>query len=144
MYLKEKNLTMEEMWKPIKNYEGLYEVSNFGNVKRINKVTQNRILKPYGERYPTVSLSKNDKRALYRVHKLVANHFIEKPESHFQVNHKDGIRTNNHIDNLEWVSPSDNVLHAYKIGLIDASTKYSCGRPSEKTLAGLRRRGIEI
>lgn len=100
---------MVEEWKDIKGYEGLYEISNYGNVK--NK--KGNILKPYDNKgYLRIGLSKNNKRKQYLLHVLVATHFIsEKPFENAEVNHKDLNRKNNYINNLEWVTGEENVKH---------------------------------
>ena len=87
----------KEIWKDIPNYEGIYEISNFKG-------------------YLQVGLSnKGDKT--FRVHRLVALTFIPNPYNLPQVNHKDGNKKNNCVDNLEWISNYDNMQHAVKLGL---------------------------
>ena len=101
---------MQEIWKPIKGYEGLYEVSNFGRVK--NKNT-NKILKPidsHGYKYVHLC-NKHHIRKNQAIHRLVALHFINIDKDKIQVNHKDGNKSNNCINNLEWCSSRDNSLH---------------------------------
>jgi hypothetical protein len=115
-----------EVWKPIKGYEGLYEVSSLGNVKSLNKYHHRReqILKPKIDKYGylCVKLSKNGKPKDYTVHRLVANTFIG--ESDLTVNHKDKNRQNNNIENLEYMSVKDNVRYslAQKIKSINLTT----------------------
>ena len=113
---------MKEIWKDIIGYEGLYSVSNTGLVKR---VTTNKIKYPslnsWG--YEVVSLSKpNTKLKTILVHRLVAIHFINNPESKKQVNHIDGNKQNNCLNNLEWVTCAENAQHAIRTGLCDART----------------------
>lgn len=107
---------MQEIWKDIEGYEGLYQVSNLCNIKRLNS---GRILKQckntYG--YLQVGLSKKGKLKMFCVHILVARAFIPNPENKSQVNHIDGDKENNNIDNLEWVSQEENLIHAFKTGL---------------------------
>jgi hypothetical protein len=107
-----------EDWKEIKDFEGIYEVSSKGNVKRIK--TQ-LILKPrrHTGGYYTVCLWKNGKDKYFFIHRLVASMFIENKDNKREVNHKDGIKTNNTVENLEWVTPRENQKHASKIGLRD-------------------------
>jgi len=106
---------MEE-WKDILDYEGIYQVSNYGNVKRVE--TQ-MILKPrkHTGGYLTICLWKYGKEKYYFIHRLVAQSFIENTYRKKEVNHKDGIKTNNTLTNLEWVTPSENQKHAVMIGL---------------------------
>lgn len=91
---------MEEIWKDIEGYEGLYQVSNMGRVKSLKN---DIILKPYILRgYEKVLLYKNKKRKHFQIHRLVAMAFIPNPDNKPQVNHKDENKTNNCVDNLEW------------------------------------------
>ena len=107
---------MEE-WKDIKDMNGYYQISNFGNVKsfityRQNKKETGKILKPFlvTKKYQTVSLFSKS----YSVHRLVAEHFIPNPNNLPQVNHIDGDKTNNNISNLEWVTNRENSIHYHK------------------------------
>lgn len=121
---------MEEVWKDIKGYEGLYQVSNLGNVRSIERKVDYRIkgtyaikpsilLKPSINKngYLSVALSKNNKIKRMRVNRLVALNFISNPNKKPQVNHIDGNKSNNNVNNLEWCTNSENQLHAYKSGL---------------------------
>lgn len=108
-----------EQWKDIKGYEGLYQVSNYGRVKRKYNNGKIRILKPISTNngYLRVSLSKNSVNNTYFVHRLVAQAFILNPENKPEVNHIDGDKTNNKIENLEWCTRSENIQHAFYTGL---------------------------
>ena len=92
---------MKEEWRNITNYEELYQVSNLGNVKNIrrNKLKKLTLNK---DGYYIVKLSKNNKKKVYLVHRLVAKEFIENKNNYDIVNHKDENKTNNKVDNLEW------------------------------------------
>lgn len=102
-----------EIWKPIKGYEGLYEISNYGRVKSLartwvtghNSIVRSKdesILAPKKDRgYLRVGLLKNGKRKLFSIHRLVAEHFIPNPLNKPEVNHRDGNKENNHFSNLE-------------------------------------------
>ena len=101
---------MEE-WKDVDGYCGLYQVSSNGRVKRGDRILKNQTCT---NRYLAVSLSKNGKVKQFRIHRLVALAFIGKENNKEQVNHKDGNRKNNCVDNLEWVTCSENHSHAVK------------------------------
>ena len=113
---------MEEIWKDIIGYEGRYQISNFGRVKsllkkhRKNKDSFMDIRKNKGG-YLTAGLRSATKKANPQVHRLVAIAFIQNPESKPQVNHIDGNKENNYAVNLEWVTASENIIHAFKTGL---------------------------
>jgi len=116
------NLSIEnlpnEIWKPIKGYEGLYEISSLGRVKSFKRI-KTRILKLCNSNgYLSVSLiDKNKVYKTFKIHRLVAINFIDNPENKEQVNHKNGIKSDNNLHNLEWCTPSENQIHANKTGL---------------------------
>lgn len=91
---------MKELWKDIKEYEGIYQVSNLGRVKRVET---DRVLKGSKNKkgYLRVDLYKNGSQSNKRIHRLVAQAFIPNPENKSQVNHIDENKTNNVISNLE-------------------------------------------
>jgi hypothetical protein len=103
-------------FRPVKNYEGRYLVSPCGTIYSIRA---RRLLTPrLNEKgYLTVELWENYKRKVSRVHRIVAETFIENPFNLKEINHKDGDKQNNHIANLEWCTRSENIKHAYKTGL---------------------------
>lgn len=113
---------MQEVWRDVKGYEGLYQVSNTGKVNSFIKCNahQNvpRELKQRISRKGYVKCKLGGK--LVSVHRLVAEAFIENPYNKAQVNHKDGNKQNNHVDNLEWATNIENQLHANKIGLCES------------------------
>ncbi len=104
---------MEEIWRDIQGYEGLYQVSNFGRVKSLKT---NRILKgsQINSGYLEVVLCKNKIHKHLLVHRLVAQAFIENSNNKKEVNHIDGDKQNNNVINLEWVTRSENELHSYQ------------------------------
>ena len=107
---------MIEIWKDIRNYEGMYQVSNLGRIKSLKRpyVIEDTILKPQSDKdgYSVVSLSKSSKRKSFKIHRLVANHFIPNPNKWSEVNHIDTVRDNNRVDNLEWVTSLANKHHS--------------------------------
>lgn len=117
---------MVEVWKDIKGYEGLYQISDVGRVKSLDqyikckknnkRLIKGKILKTYINEngYEWVRLYNNTKRKIYRVHRLVAEAFIDNPENKPCVNHKDGNKENNKLDNLEWCTHSENMKHAFQ------------------------------
>ena len=115
---------MREIWKPIRGYEGLYEVSNLGNVRGLVRDWDNRTKAIRNMRqhvsktgYLSLRLCKDGKTKLCKVHRLVAEAFLENPSSFPFVNHLDGNKLNNNVSNLEWCSASRNIQHAYDTGL---------------------------
>ena len=110
-----------EIWKAIPGYEGLYEVSDFGRVKRIagykckvDRVLKNKVTK---DGYYETALCNGKKYKYIRTHRIVADVFCSNPQNKPEVNHKDGNKHNNRAENLEWVTPSENQKHAYRFGL---------------------------
>jgi len=109
--------------KPIRGYEGLYSVSIDGEVFTHPRLGSNTlkagVLSPgvNSDGYKTVVLWKNRVGKSFKVHRLVANAFIENPYGYKIINHKNGDKTDNYIGNLEWCTPGTNVQHAYDTGL---------------------------
>lgn len=112
---------MKEIWKDVKEFEGLYQVSNFGRVKSLNynHTGKGRVLNPYVDNtgYCQVSLYKNGKMYQKQIHRFVAETFIPNPNNLECVNHINGIKTDNRIENLEWCTRKENIIHALKNGL---------------------------
>lgn len=122
-------MIQDEVWKDIEGYEGLYQVSTCGNIKSLAKPRKNGNGRSYIQKekllkqsftttgYKKVELYKDGKRKSFKVHRLVAIAFIPNPDNKPEVNHIDGNKINNNIDNLEWVTSSENSIHAYETGL---------------------------
>lgn len=115
---------MKEIWKDIKGYEGLYQISDLGRIYSIaRKNTKGGILKGSKRNgYKTVVLWKNGKYKTYQIHRLVAENFIVNHKNKETVNHKNGIKTDNRAENLEWATQSENIIHAWKTGLTKSFT----------------------
>lgn len=123
---------MNEIWKDVKGYENKYQVSNLGNVRSLNYHREGHIqnlkLKQDKGGYVTVGLCKNSVVKWKKVHRLVCKSFIPNPNNKSQVNHKDGDKTNNHVNNLEWSTASENTQHAFDNALIQPPWKGKCGK----------------
>lgn len=119
---------MKEIWKDIKCYEGMYQVSNLGRIKSLSREVNSRFgtyitdelirkLNYKKDGYVNIDLSKNNNHKYYRVHRLVLSTFNPVDNmNNLQVNHIDGNKSNNKLTNLEWVTAKENTLHAIKIG----------------------------
>lgn len=119
----------QEIWEDIKNFEGIYQISNLGKVKSLSRkvkqsngtviATKTAILKSCkdGRGYYFVKTSVNAKKKIVKIHRQVALCFIPNPGNKPQVNHKDGDKNNNRITNLEWVTGKENVNHSVENGL---------------------------
>lgn len=112
-----------ETWKDVDGYEGIYEISNLGRLrsyyaKNGRLVNTSKLIKGKLDKdgYREVALSKNGKVKYTRIHRLVAEAFIDGDIS-LEINHKDGDKLNNTVDNLEWVTTKENIQHAHKTGL---------------------------
>lgn len=127
---------MQEEWRDIAGYEGLYQVSNFGRVKSLERKIKypNGTLHTYHERilrvyvtkngYSSVALGKGGQNTRFNIHRLVAKSFLENRDHLPQVNHIDGDKNNNNVCNLEWCTASDNIKHMYReLGMLPSRRK---------------------
>ena len=118
---------MQEIWKDIHNYEGLYQISNYGSVKSLERKVKNtkssyRIVKEKilscgksSNGYYYIILYKNQNKKIYRIHRLVAEAFIPNPNNYSEVNHKDENKENNNVNNLEWCNHIYNINYGTSI-----------------------------
>ena len=133
------NDSMQEEWRDVIGFEGFYQVSNYGGIRSVNHFSRNntnggkrmvpgKVIKPYraGAGYAYVTLSKNEKRHKVAVHRIVAETFIPNYDNLDEVNHIDGDKANNSVENLEWVSHKDNIIHMVKNGLTRKATPVMC------------------
>lgn len=113
-------------WYDVPGFEGVYQINTLGECRSLDRVTaygrkkKGQILKAYSYKGHYLVYDLRDKegnRKPKSVHRLLAEMFISNPENKTQVNHKDGDKLNNALDNLEWVSPSENIQHAIDIGV---------------------------
>lgn len=127
-----------EIWKDVKGYEGIYQVSNIGRVKSLNynRTGVENILKPGNNRrgYLTVVLHKGNIPRSKKIHRLICESFIPNPENKETVNHINGIKTDNRLVNLEWASIGENSKHAFSIGLknVKGSNNPMFGRTGDR------------
>jgi DNA-binding XRE family transcriptional regulator len=133
-----------EVYVDIPGYEGYYQVSNYGNVRSLDRVIKektgktqtlkDRILKqrtnPSGYYY--IGLGKNGSKATFAIHQLVAQAFLDNPNNKPTVNHITGIKTDNNVSNLEWATYSENLEHAYNSGLRASVSSKALGKKNYK------------
>lgn len=118
------------MWKDIKGYEGLYQISSEGTVRRFYKSKggyYHYLKNRENGKYYTVCLSKDHTKKTFNVHRLVAEAYIERPEGATEVNHIDGNKHNNDVSNLEWVTARQNQLHS-----TEKLSHHPFGKPPKK------------
>ena len=119
-----------EIWKDIEGFVGLYQVSNLGRTKRLYQNDKEKILKHGSDKdgYLRVNLYKEGKSKQSKVHRLVAKAFIPNPDNKSQVNHRDENKSNNKVENLEWVTSKENINYGTRTEKVAKSlSKPICG-----------------
>lgn len=148
-YAKIKSLP-DELWIPVKNYEDYYHISNMGRLKILDRICFlnekeqkfTRVKREHISKgcdidtwYPSHILVKNKSKKTVNIHRLVAEHFILNPLNLPQVNHKNGLKYDNKVENLEWCTAQENTIHAYVTGLtipLKGSKRYNAKINEEK------------
>lgn len=133
---------MEEIWKDVPGFEGLYWVSNYGQIKSVpRRGTTGGIMKGHADRkgYINVTLRKDGMQYTQKLHRLIAITFIPNPHNYPEVNHRDENKQNNRVDNLEWCTTSYN--HEYGTRTLRASTR--CGKPIRCIETGIEYQGAK-
>jgi hypothetical protein len=145
---------MTKIWKDVEGYEGIYQVSNLGDVRSLPRTENSNVGKRKrsgktlslrnNKGYKTVMLCKDRKQTSAYVHRLVAKAFLSNPENKPDVNHLDGNKSNNKLENLEWCTESENLNHAYITKLHIPKSGESHGRAvlTEKDVKEIRERYI--
>jgi hypothetical protein len=139
---------MKEIWKDVAGFEGRYQISNIGRFKSVSRkiwnghgyfISKEKMLKGWLDSagYKRINIYKNKIKHVYMLHRLVALNFIENIKEKPDINHKDGNKLNNHVNNLEWVTKSENTIHAWKTGLakpheVSVEQRMSCSKLNKK------------
>jgi DNA-binding transcriptional regulator YiaG len=139
----------QERWIPAPEYRGIYEVSDLGNVRRVQQVTSAKVGKPMKQTclrngYRMIQLSKHNNPVRFLVHRLVLLAWVGAPPAGSHANHRNGIRSDNRLENLEWMTPSENQKHSFRVlgrsnsGELNAAAKLTQGQVAQirEMLAG--------
>jgi hypothetical protein len=143
MATKHRTLSCEE-WRAVPGYEGWYEVSSMGNMRRVGPIKGRpvcRELRPAtsGREYKHVGLRKGGSKKVFNVHRLVAIAFLGPPPTpKHQINHIDGNKLNNNVSNLEWVTSAENEAHAARMGLKARGSENGAAKLTESDIPAIR------
>lgn len=143
---------MDEIWLPVKSYDGFfekaYEVSDKGRIRSLDRIsdygngkfvfTKGRVLIRNSKRYVLVNLCYNGRKQPCQLHRLIAEVFIPNPENKPYVNHKDGIKWNNCVSNLEWSTHKENEKHASENGLKASGERNGCSKLTYELVSEIR------
>lgn len=143
---------MQEIWKDIEGYEGLYQVSSMGRVRRLHSTVvrsdgttvtyREHVMRPCGRPYHHVMLSKENRVTQRRIHRLVAETFLPNPDGLRDVDHINGIKTDNRLCNLRWCSHRDNIIHAEESGLMRHKGYHDWPEEVRRQYSSIRRKPI--
>ena len=142
---------INETWRDIKGYEGLYAISSTGRVKRLarNRIIATGVNKPLKEKmiktfkgkhgYIHVNLWKNGQMKQHRIHRLIMLAHTEKPQNKNVINHIDGDKTNNILENLEWCTSKENTMHGFETGLMKKGERHSQAKLKDVQILDIKR-----
>ncbi|MCX6204879.1 MAG: NUMOD4 motif-containing HNH endonuclease [Bacteroidetes bacterium] len=147
--------TINEKWLPVKGYEGFYEISDTGKVNGMDRmvVSKKGLTRKKGklikirvnnDGYIEVRLSKDSRTTTTFIHILIAKAFIPNPLNKLEVNHINGIKADNRIENLEWCTHSENMKHAYKMGLLKPISKHVIDNCTGKEYSSIKEAAIDL
>ncbi len=138
MQLPKTTKIQRELWLPVRNYRGHYIVSNLGRLATVKDKQFILRKTPIGSHgYCVVTLSKNGIEKTYRFHRIIAATFLG--ESKLQVNHKNGIKSDNRVENLEWVTGKQNMQHSVKIGLYKTGESHHFAKLKDRQVRAIRK-----
>jgi hypothetical protein len=133
---------MGKEYRDVVGYEGIYKVSNDGDIYNIK--FDRKLSVDNSSKYPMITLSKNNNKKRHLIHRLVATAFIPNPDDKKQVNHINGVKDDNRLCNLEWVTASENITHAFREGLKTPSFKSKLKKEDVSNIKLLLAIGVKI
>jgi hypothetical protein len=136
-----------EEWRPVVGFEGFYEVSDLGQVRRVGRIADaqvGRILAARGGLYQSVMFGPYNHPTQHNIHRLVAEAFLGPCPAGHECNHIDGIKTHNRFTNLEWVTPAQNSRHASVTGLVASGERHGRAKLTEADVLAIRAEGGKV